>query len=57
MHRTARLSLAHGQVALVPGFLTGVLPVQLVFPLDLDLSLSSARWSDACPSRSALTST
>lgn len=40
LHRSARLALAHGQVALVPGFLTGVLPVQLVFPLDLDLTLT-----------------
>jgi len=39
LHRSARLGLSRGQVALVPGFLTGVLPVQLVFPLDLDLSL------------------
>jgi hypothetical protein len=39
LHRSARLGVARGQVALVPGFLDGVLPVRLVFPLDLDLSL------------------
>lgn len=39
VHRSARLGIAGGQVALVPGFLIGVLPVRLVFPLDLDLAL------------------
>jgi len=40
--RGAHLTLEGGQVALTPGFLKGVLPVNLLFPLDLDLRLTPA---------------
>ncbi len=39
-HRSARLTLSHGEVALVPGILASLLPARLAFPLDLDLSLA-----------------
>jgi hypothetical protein len=41
LQRGAHLVLKGGQVRLTPGYLEGLLPVGLSFPLDLDLALST----------------
>jgi hypothetical protein len=40
LERGGHLGLTGGEVVLAPGFLRGLLPVDLVFPLELDLRLS-----------------
>ncbi|WP_134741610.1 DUF6603 domain-containing protein [Nocardioides sp. 503] len=40
--RELRATLSGGEVVLVPGFLKGLVPVDLTFPVDLDLELTAA---------------